>query len=287
MIKILRQVRTAISHLNPEQVRRVSERPIRVGLIASSPGAYADMEDFLLGTGVPEDSRDGLRANLHRAADNGPDEYDLALYEQGLACPREGFTYFRDNPEKTFEEIASERSDILIPLARNFPGVRKPIVDGIVKKVAKENALFTLTTALPNVLPSVLELPWAVGEFASDTAFLTMNQVRMAFLVAAATGKPVGYVEQKIEIGSILASAFGWRALARELAGKIPLGGGLVAKAAISYAGTYVVGKGLETFHEAGRYFSREERKRAYEAAYRDGRAEAERMMADQGLPAR
>ena len=43
-----------------------------------------------------------------------------------------------------------------------------------------------------------------------------------------------------------LVKAFGWRALARELVGHIPLGGGLIPKGAIAYAGTYVVGKGLE-----------------------------------------
>ena len=45
----------------------------------------------------------------------------------------------------------------------------------------------------------------------------------------------MGYGEQKTEVASITAGAFGWRAVARELAGKIPLGGGLVPKAAIEH----------------------------------------------------
>ena len=90
-----------------------------------------------------------------------------------------------------------------------------------------------LVTALPDVIPSLIELPWAAGEFASDTAFLTMNQVRMAFLIAGASDQDVGYREQRAQIAGIVAGAFGWRALARELAGKIPFGGGLIPKAAI------------------------------------------------------
>ena len=112
--------------------------------------------------------------------------------------------------------------------------------------VAKENALFAVATALPNVVPNLIELPWVVGEFASDTAFLTANQVRMAFQIAAACGKDVGLGKQKGAVLSIAAGAFGWRALARELVGKIPLGGGLIPKGAIAYAGTYLAGKGLE-----------------------------------------
>ena len=64
-------------------------------------------------------------------------------------------------------------------------------------------------------MPNLLELPWSVAEFAGDTAFLTINQVRMAFLIAAAHGKPVGYVEQKMELATIAAGAFGWRAIAQ------------------------------------------------------------------------
>jgi len=126
------------------------------------------------------------------------------------------------------------------------------VSDQIVHRVSRENALFALVTALPNVLPSFIDLPWAVGEFATDTAFLTMNQIRMALLLAAAYDNPVGYMEQKIEIGVIAAGAFGWRAIARELVGKIPLGGGLIPKAAVAFAGTYVVGLGLEKANRTG-----------------------------------
>ena len=111
----------------------------------------------------------------------------------------------------------------------------------MVKKIAKENALFSLATALPDIVPFI-SLPWAIGEFASDTAFLTANQIRMAFLLAAANDRDIGYHEQRGEIASIILGAFGWRALARELVGKIPWGGGLVPKAAIAYAGTRVAG---------------------------------------------
>jgi len=59
----------------------------------------------------------------------------------------------------------------------------------------------------------------------------------------------VGYRQQKSEIAGVIAGAFGWRAIARQLIGKIPFGGGLIAKAAVAYAGTRVVGLSLERLY--------------------------------------
>ena len=138
--------------------------------------------------------------------------------------------------------------------------------------MARENAFFSVATGVPDIVP-LLSLPWAIGEFATDTAFLTMNQVRMAFLVAAASDHPVGYSEQRGELASILAGAFGFRAIARQLISKIPLGGGLLPKAAIAYAGTRVVGMSLDKLYRTGHSFTQEERVGAYEDSLHRGRA--------------
>jgi hypothetical protein len=82
----------------------------------------------------------------------------------------------------------------------------------------------------------------------------------------------VGFGDQKGAILSIAAGAFGWRALARELVGKIPLGGGLIPKGAIAYAGTYVVGKSLELYYRGNGAFTREQRRAVYREALERGR---------------
>jgi hypothetical protein len=151
-------------------------------------------------------------------------------------------------------------------------------VKQIIATVSKENALFSIATALPDIVP-ILSLPWAIGEFASDTAFLTMNQVRMTFMIAAASDHPIGYSEQKAELGSILAGAFGLRAIARQLVSKIPLGGGLLPKAAIAYAGTRVVGLSMERLYRTGYGYTQEERGSAYEEAYERGKVFAGGML--------
>jgi hypothetical protein len=162
--------------------------------------------------------------------------------------------------------------DLRLALARLLPPFRKEVAHTVIRAVARENALFSLATALPDVVPSLESIPWAVGEFGSDAAFLTANQVRMAFLLAAASDRPVGYREQSREIASIVASAFGWRAISRELAGKVPFGAGLVPKAGIAWAATFVVGLSIERLYRLGYAYTREERKAAYEEAYEHGR---------------
>jgi hypothetical protein len=273
MLRYIKQAKSALSLLSPDEVRQRAERPLVVGLVAAESAAYADMEDFLTPAAVSHDQRMQVMQSVHRACDPGiPEKYDLVLYEQGLPCPATAFTFFRDDPGRTAEEIVKARDDLGLALARSFYPFRKPVVDRIVTSVARENAIFAVASALPNVIPSVLELPFAIGEFASDTAFITMNQVRMAFLVAAASDKQVGYDKQLAELLSIAAGAFGWRALARELVGLIPLGGGLIPKGAIAFAATYVLGKGLEHFHGVGYGYTRAQRHDAYQVAYERGK---------------
>jgi uncharacterized protein (DUF697 family) len=218
-----------------------------------------------------------LIQHVHRAGDvQAPDHVDLELYQDGIVGPNGTYTFCVGDPGRTVREIVEGNEDIAVSLASRYPAFRKPVVERLIHTVARENALFALATALPDVIPSLMELPWAFGEFASDTAFMTANQVRMAFLVAAACGRDAGFAQQKAEILAIAAGAFGWRAIARELAGKIPFGGGLIPKGAIAYAATYAIGKGLERYYHAGAPFTKAEHAAAYGLAFERGKSVAQ-----------
>ena len=281
MPNLLSSVRAAASRLSPHEVVEKAERPIAVALVATSSSGYADMEDFLV---PPTSRRSGAgtcsRSFIATATPAIPTDSTWCCTNRACPVPINAFTFFRDDPERTINEILKERHDLALPLARRFEVFRKPVIDRVIHSVARENALFAVATALPNVVPSLLELPWAVGEFASDTAFLTINQIRMAFLIGAASDREVGYLEQKGQIATIVGSAFGWRTLARELVGKIPLGGGLIPKGAIAYAGTYVVGKGLERINRFGGSYSSSERREHFDSAFERGKAVVEMLLA-------
>jgi len=270
-LEALVHIRKAISTLNPHQVREMSERPVRIALYARSHEAYHRMEQFFLQDLSPA-RRSQSATQLVRAPIAPGQPVDMAVYDYDMVVPPNGLLLPHANTQEFVCHALAQRPDLGVALARSFVPFRRPFIDRLIAKVCRENALFSVTTALPDVIPSIIELPWAIAEFASDTAFLTMNQVRMAFLIAAASDREVGYAQQKSEIATVIGSAFGWRALARQLVGKIPLGGGLIAKAAVSYAGTKVLGLSLERYYRIGFTFTRPERDRMYWDAFRQGK---------------
>jgi hypothetical protein len=274
----LQQIRQGVRNLNPREVRDSAERRLAIGVQA--PNLFPLIEDYLAPANVSRGKRWELVEFLHRVGDPGaPREFDLVISEEGEDCPPDAFVFSPARPDDLVRRILERREDLGLALARAFPPFRKPVVDKVVLSISSENAMFALVTALPDVIPSAAEIPWAVGQFASDTTFLTMNQIRMAFLLAAASDRPIGYREQKAEIASIITAAFGWRTLARELVGKIPFGGGLIPKAAIAFAGTWVAGASLERIYRSGYGYSRAERRLAYGQAYERGKLVAGAML--------
>ncbi len=281
--EIYAQIKRGFRNLDPNQVKEMAERRLRVGLIASTSAGFAALEELL----APPSIREARSCKIERAAGGETSGFDLVLCDSELLAPPGAFRFDPADPRSTVREIVERREDLRLALARNFRAFRQPVIGKFVKAISRENAVFCLLTALPDVLPSLIELPWAAGEFASDTAFLTMNQVRMAFLIAGASDCDVGYREQRAQIAGIVGGAFGWRALARELAGKIPFGGGLIPKAAISFAGTYTVGVGLERFYRIGYGLTREERQRVYKQALERGRSLVNSLLEAAKVPGR
>ncbi len=272
-IPVLHQVKQALTHLNPAEVRESAMKPVRVGLVAASHESMARMEAYLVPPHLSAQRRLESLAMIQRGINRGDvEECDIEIYEASLLRPANAFSLDLEAPEDGLRRILRRRDDLLLPLARQFYPFRKPAAQHVIRSVAKENALFCLATALPDMVPLLTWVPWAVGEFGSDAAFLTMNQIRMVFLLAALSDRTPGYREQRSEIASIVAGAFGWRALARELVGKIPFGGGLIPKAGIAWAGTFAVGLSLERLYRLGYGFTRAERRAVYEEAYDHGR---------------
>jgi hypothetical protein len=282
-LSIVKNVKNALQNLNPREVREQAERPLSIALVGADAEKLWRMERYLCPPELSPAKRAEVSRMLHRMNSEDPRRsYDLELWDDSMAAPLRAFRFDSRRPERTINEVLAKRPDLSLPLARHFYPFRKPVIDQIISSVSKENALFSLATAIPDVIP-LLSIPWALGEFASDSMFLTVNQVRMTFLIAAASDAKVGYREQKGEIGSILTGAFGFRTIARELAGKIPLGGGLIPKAAIAWAGTSVVGHSMERLYRLGYAYTLEERKSAYQAAVAKGREIASSLMAALG----
>ena len=267
----MQHVKAALAHLNPQEVRDLAERPLTIGLHAGAELSYFHMETFFAPNRISAAKRAELTGVIQRAGAAPDGKFDIDVYAEDIPRPRHGFSFSFQHPERTVRHILHSHPKLAIPLASQVYPFRAPVVDAVIKKVSRENAVFSLATALPDVFP-LLSLPWAAGEFASDTAVLTANQIRMAFLIAGASDHAVGYRQQRAEVASIIAGAFGWRAIARELVGMIPLGGGLLPKAAVAYAGTRVAGLSLERLYRIGYGYTVEERRAAYGDALERGK---------------
>jgi hypothetical protein len=270
------QIKKALGMLSPKEVRELSQREVRIGLHAPDMSAAEQMEDFLLHELRPLRRRES--AGLLVRNPSTANQADIHIYHANMAAPSKSLIYLPDKPDIVVAKTLKTYPDLGISLARSFQPFRGPYVNGVVADVCKENTLFSLATALPDIVP-LISLPWAIAEFASDSAFLTMNQIRMGFMIAGASDREVGYMEQKGEIAAVIGSAFGWRALARELVGKIPFGGGLIAKAGVAYAGTKVLGVSLDRYYSLGYTYSREERNKLYAEAYLQGKSIAAKLL--------
>ncbi len=276
----LTHIRKALYSLNPKQIREASEKPVHLSLHAPDVGEYGRMKDFFL-----ENLGTARRKESEMLISRGPSSglgntTQIPIYDEQMSSPSGALIFRSETPESLISQVLEAYPDNGVALARYFPPFRKPFTRELIKSTCRENTLFSVTTALPDVIPSFIELPWAVAEFASDTAFLTMNQVRMAFQLAAANDREIGYLEQKSEIAAVIGSAFGWRALARQVVGKIPFGGGLIGKAAVAYAGTQVLGLSLDRYYSTGYVYTRDERKRIYRDAFDQGKKVAQKVLA-------
>jgi hypothetical protein len=268
--RMLLQIREALSHLNPEEVRALASKPVIIEVSGSTPRIEEEMENLFA---------------VAQRPGGGPKTFDVAtaattirIVEEGMAAAAGAFVYERARPDKVVSAIVKQYPDLKLAFARKYPAFRDCVSDDIIFNVSKENAFFSVATSVPALMP-ILAVPWAIGEFASDTAFLTMNQTRMAFMLAAAHDEVVGYRQQKGEIASLFAGAFGWRAIARELIGIIPMGGGIVPKAGIAFAGTYVVGLSLAKYYRMGSAMTPAERKQAYRSALERGKTLAAELL--------
>ncbi|MFN8634384.1 MAG: hypothetical protein U0893_11060 [Chloroflexota bacterium] len=136
-----------------------------------------------------------------------------------------------------------------LALAHQFPALRRPIAEDLIREASLVNAQFALMSSLPTLVP-VLGL--FLGGMA-DILVLTKNQAMLVFKLAAIHGRNIddrlGILK---EIMPVVGSAFFWRTAARTAVGLAPAPIAALPKAAIAYGGTYVVGQAARYYYERG-----------------------------------
>lgn len=164
--------------------------------------------------------------------------------------------------------LLEERS---LAMARSLPGTREAVAQALIVESAKANAQFSLVSSLPSNIPVIGTLT----SLGADTLVLTKNQALLVFKLAAVHGRALDSKAQlAAEIAPVIGAAFLWRSVARSLVGILPGLVSAVPKAAISFAGTYVVGQSAHYYYRWGRRPQRETLERfSSEAAQLAGRS--------------
>ncbi len=166
-----------------------------------------------------------------------------------------------------------------LALGRHLKGVRPVVADQLIEETSRTNAAYVFTTGLAETVP-LLSAPLA----AADILVLTKNQLLMAYKLALVAGKEGTPKDILLEVTSVIGGGFFFRQVARQLVGLVP-GVGLVARAAVAYAGTWAIGRLVYVWATEGRRLSKGEMGRLLREASKRGQ-EAVRQLLQRRRPA-
>jgi hypothetical protein len=141
-----------------------------------------------------------------------------------------------------------------VALAAAIPAFRPIVAAKLTMDCAMNSLKVAAASAIADHIP-VLGLITGGIASAGDTIAITALQMHMLLRIAAAYGKKPEFA-RILELLPVVGGGYGWRALAREASGFIPIAG-IPIKAGIAYAGTLVVGQAASHYYETGLHMSR------------------------------
>ena len=164
-------------------------------------------------------------------------------------------------------------ASLRLPLARRLPPLRTAACNLLIQETSQVNAGYSFTTGLGETVPG---LGFVLG--AGDAIILTKNQLMMAYKIALVSGKSGSPQQLLGEIVGVLGGGFLFRQLARQMVGLIPVWG-IVPKVAVSYAGTWAIGRAVQLWATEGQKITPELMKGHYREALAQGRQAAQRIV--------
>ncbi len=164
-------------------------------------------------------------------------------------------------------------ASLRLPFARRLPPLRPHALNLLIQETSQVNASYSFTTGLGETVPG---LNFVLG--AGDAIVLTKNQLMMAYKIALVSGK-TGSPQQLLgEIVGVLGGGFLFRQLARQMSGLIPVWG-IVPKVAVSYAGTWAIGRTVVVWATEGQKITPDLIRGHYREALGHGRQAAQRIV--------
>jgi uncharacterized protein (DUF697 family) len=126
--------------------------------------------------------------------------------------------------------VAARVGEVGTSLAARLPVLREPVCDSLIERFSRQNGIIGVAVFVPG----------------ADFAVLTLNQIRLVLQLAAAHGVEVDQ-SRLPEVLATVGAGFGFRALARQVLGAVPVAGWAV-KGGIAYAGTRALGEAAQLY---------------------------------------
>ncbi len=166
-----------------------------------------------------------------------------------------------------FPHLVDCASGVEIAVGRNFPVLRETVAAKLTRDAANSALKVSLASAVVDHIP-VVGIVFGAFASAGDMVAITGIQVMLMLHIEAAYGRDPD-VGRTWQLLPIIGGGFGWRTLARELVGFVPIAG-IAIKGAIAYAGTIVVGESVAFFAQHGHHMTKGEASALYERAKGD-----------------
>ncbi len=166
-----------------------------------------------------------------------------------------------------FAHLVDCAAGVEIAVGRNLPALRETVASKLTRDAARNALKVAVASAVVDHIPLVGVV---LGAFASagDMVAITGIQVMLLLHIDAAYGRDPD-LQRTWQLLPVIGGGFGWRTLARELVGFVPVAG-IPIKGAIAYAGTIVVGEGVTFLHEHGETMSAGQAAALYERTKND-----------------
>ncbi|MDE2571823.1 MAG: hypothetical protein KGM44_04775 [bacterium] len=152
-----------------------------------------------------------------------------------------------------FPHLMSAIKGVEVAVGRRLPVLRETIATRLTLDASMSSLRIAVASALVDHVP-VLGIVLGTVASAGDTLAITGLQAFLLLQIAALYGHDPD-LSRLGELIPVVGGGFGWRALARELSGFIPVAG-VVIKGGIAYAGTLVVGQAAAFYYQHGRPMS-------------------------------
>jgi uncharacterized protein (DUF697 family) len=176
-----------------------------------------------------------------------------------------------------FPHLVDCASGVEIAVGRNFPILRETVAAKLTRDAANAALKVALASAVVDHIP-VVGIVFGAFASAGDMVAITGIQVMLMLHIEAAYGRDPD-VGRTWQLLPIIGGGFGWRTLARELVGFVPVAG-IAIKGAIAYAGTIVVGESVAFFSQHGHYMTKGQASALYERARADAMRRAREFVA-------